>query len=252
MTTEAPQVRTVRLLGVPILQATTVEALLLIEQFMQDAPPALVAFANAHTLNLASSDASYRKVLQQATAVLNDGTGLALAARLHGKRFPENLNGTDFTPALLHLSAERGWRVFLLGAAPGVAEDAAQRLQRSVPGLTIAGWHHGFFGRAEDDQISIAIRAAAADVVLVGMGNPLQEQWLAANLPATGARLGLAVGAFLDFTAQRVPRAPVWMRSLGIEWIWRLAHEPRRLWRRYVVGNPIFLWRAARDRIAPL
>jgi N-acetylglucosaminyldiphosphoundecaprenol N-acetyl-beta-D-mannosaminyltransferase len=216
------------------------------------ARPARVVYVNAHTLNLAARDPEYRAVLGRAHLVLNDGAGVALAARLHGRRFPANLNGTDFNPRVLELAAARGWRVFFLGGRPGVAAAAAERLGARIPGLEIVGTRDGYAPTAARAVLR-TIRVARPDLVMVGLGNPHQERWLDLHLGATGARLGVGVGGFFDFAAGRVPRAPAPLRRLGLEWTYRLAQEPRRLWRRYLVGNPAFLarvlwaWLAARE-----
>ncbi|CAN5904481.1 WecB/TagA/CpsF family glycosyltransferase [soil metagenome] len=237
-------------LGVPVVKADPESALRAIESAFESArsggPPALLAYVNAHTLNLAAEDPDYRDLLCRAALVLNDGAGLALAARLQGDRFPANLNGSDFSPALLELAARRGWRVFLLGGRPGVAEEATRRLQARIGGLQIVGARDGYFPPGRDAEVAAEVRAAGADLMMVAMGNPLQERWLEAHLEATGARLGIGVGAFLDFASGRVARAPAWLNRLGIEWVWRLAREPRRMWRRYILGNPLFLWRVCR------
>lgn len=236
-------------LGVPVAQATSAQAIAEIEKLGTEEPPALIAYANAHTLNLASRSPEYRRVLVNAAVVLNDGAGLSLAGRLYGRPFPENLNGSDLNPEIARLAARRGWPLFLLGARPGVADLAAARLKAGIPGLEIAGTHDGFFERTDDGAVAGVIKGSGAAVVMVAMGNPLQEEWLAANLVATGARLGVGVGAFFDFTAGEVPRAPGWMNRLGIEWLYRLAQEPRRMWRRYVLGNPGFLARIVAERV---
>ena len=239
--------QSVDLLDVSITSATAGDVLAQIERRMEaPADPLFVAFANAHTLNLASTNADYRSVLSQADLVLNDGIGVALAARMLNRRFPENLNGTDFLPQLLTLAAEKGWRVFLLGGEAGTAKAASDNLCRRIPNLQIVGVDHGYLTPASDREVVSRIRASGAQVVLVGMGNPAQEFWIAGNLDATGVRLAIGVGAFLDFAAGRVARAPAWMRRVRMEWMWRLAIEPRRLWRRYLVGNPLFLFRSVR------
>lgn len=238
---------TIEVLGVPVVKTTGAEALSVIENVTESPDPALVCYVNAHTLNLATHDPDYRRLLNEADLVLNDGAGLAIAARMKGDRFPENLNGSDFNPKILELCARRGWSVFFLGAQPGVAATAATKLSHRIDNLRIAGTRDGYFSRESDGEVAAEIVRTGADVVMVAMGNPLQEKWLAANLPATGCRLGVGVGAFFDFSAQRVKRAPAWMNRLGIEWLWRLAQEPTRLWKRYVVGNPIFLWRVWRE-----
>lgn len=232
----------------PIIKARRAEAIAAIESAALDSPPALVIYVNAHTLNLATSDSSYRSLLSEAAVILNDGSGVALAAKIHGDSFPENLNGSDFNPVILGLAARRGWPVYFLGAGPGVAEAAARRLQTDIPQLIVGGTRDGFFPRSEDDAVAESIKRSGAQVVMVAMGNPLQELWLRDNLAATGALLGVGVGAFFDFSAGEVKRAPAWMNKAGIEWVFRLAQEPQRLWKRYVVGNPKFLLRVLRER----
>lgn len=239
----------VTVLGVPVAALTVAAALAEVRALLDADRPALLAYVNAHSANLAARDPAYRAVLRNADLVLNDGSGLAIAAKLRGSRFPANLNGTDFTPRLLGVAAERDAPVFLLGGRPGVAGTAAERLAERIPGLRVAGQEHGYFGPGQDAEVVERIKVSGAQVLLVGMGNPRQERWLAEHLPATGARLGVAVGAFLDFAAGAVPRAPHWMRAAGIEWLYRLSREPGRLWRRYVLGNPVFLCRVLAERL---
>lgn len=239
----------VEILGVPIARLDARAALAEVERLADVAAPALVAYVNAHTLNLATRDHEYRRLLRSAALVLNDGAGVALAALMRGARFPENLNGSDFNPRILELAARRRWPVYFLGARPGVAARAAERMRARIPRLEVAGTRDGYFERDRDAEVAAAVRASGAAIVMVAMGNPLQERWLAANLGATGARLGVGVGAFFDFSAGVVPRAPAWMNRLGIEWVYRLYQEPRRMWRRYLVGNAEFVARAALDAL---
>jgi exopolysaccharide biosynthesis WecB/TagA/CpsF family protein len=206
-----------------------------------------LCYVNAHSLNLAYRDESYRDALSRAHLVLNDGIGLELAARMRGREFPENLNGSDFTLRLLSCAAEKGWRVFLYGGQTGVAETARDRLCEDIEGLQVVGVLDGYDDRPPS-EIVWEIRMSRADVVIVALGQPQQELWLDRHLAATGCHLGVGVGAFLDFVSGRVVRAPQWMNRLGVEWLFRLVQEPGRLWRRYIVGNPVFLWRAWRLR----
>jgi exopolysaccharide biosynthesis WecB/TagA/CpsF family protein len=241
---------TIEILGVPIARLSIEAALERLVRLHDEAGPSLVAYANAHTLNIASRDPGYREVLRSAAIVLNDGSGVGIAARLWGRPFPANLNGTDLNLRILRVAAERGWPVFLLGARPGVADAAARKVTEAVPGLEIAGTHDGYFSPEDESRLVEAIRTSGAELLMVAMGNPLQERWLARHLSATGARLGIGVGAFFDFTAGTVKRAPAWMNRLGVEWVWRLGQEPRRMWRRYVLGNPVFLVRVLRERFS--
>lgn len=240
----------VEILGVPVARLRPGVALAAITRCYEALAPALVAYANAHTLTLAARDPDYRAVLRRAALVLNDGAGLAVAGWLRGRPFPANLNGSDFTPRVLHLAADRGWPVYFLGARPGVAEKAARRLRERIAGLQVVGVRDGYFPPEETPAVVEAIRRAGTGLLLVALGNPLQELWLDCHLPATGARLGIGVGAFFDFAAGAVRRAPAWMNRAGVEWVYRLAHEPRRLWRRYLIGNATFLVRVVGEEIA--
>lgn len=243
-----------KVLGVAIARLSPEDVLREIERISESNPPATVLYANAHTLNVAYRVPELLAVLRSAELVLNDGAGVGLAARIRGRPFVGNLNGSDFNPRVLELAARRGWPVYFLGARPGIAERAAARLVESIPDLEVAGTHHGFFGVTEADDVVSRIRGSGAKLLMVAMGNPAQELWLDEHLPATGARIGIGVGAFFDFAAGEVPRAPAWMNRAGIEWVYRLKQEPSRMWRRYLVGNPMFLirvlreWRADRRR----
>ncbi len=216
-------------------------------QLYESGEPSLLVYVNAHTLNLACKDPAYRRILASADLVLNDGAGVGMAARWKGAPFPENLNGSDFNPLLIEAAGERGWPVFFLGGRPGVAEEASEILARRFPGLRVAGIADGYFDMARSQAIAAEIKASGAGLLMVALGNPLQEVWLDAWLKETGARLGVGVGAFFDFTAGTLSRAPAWMNRAGIEWMYRLVREPRRLFTRYVIGNPKFLIRAKLD-----
>jgi exopolysaccharide biosynthesis WecB/TagA/CpsF family protein len=237
-------------LGVPIARLDAAAALDEIERLYDEPRPQLAVYVNAHTLNLAYGDPAYRDLLRRAGIVLGDGAGVMIAARFHRAPLPANLNGSDFNPKILQRAAERGWPAYLLGGEPGVAERAAGRWTRLFPRLEIAGTRDGFFPQERSGDVAAEIKRSGAGLVMAAMGNPLQERWLDAHLPATGARLGVGVGAFFDFSAEVVSRAPTWMNRAGIEWVYRLYQEPRRMWRRYVLGNPLFLWRVAKERFS--
>jgi exopolysaccharide biosynthesis WecB/TagA/CpsF family protein len=236
------------MLGVPFRPLDAGEALAEIERLYERESPGFVVHANVHTVNLACADDGYLEVLRRADLILNDGKGVMLGARLEGERFPQDLNGNFFTPLLLGRAAERGWSVFFFGAKPGVAERAAEVVRRAIPGLEIAGTRNGYFSADETERVALDIKAAAPDVLLVGLGNPRQEEWIDRHLAVTGARIGVGVGAFFDFQTGEVKRAPEWMGRYGLEWVHRLSVEPKRMWRRYLVGNPRFLARVWKER----
>jgi len=230
------------ILDVPIFVGTQAEAFDKIDAEYNSQKSTIVAFANANALNVAAIDNRFRGVLKRCL-VMNDGIGVDAASRiLFGSRFPQNLNGTDFVPNYLK-NTRNSYRIFFVGSSSGVAERAASRLMAICGRHQIAGCQNGYFRAGDTAAIVAKISASQADVVLVAMGNPRQEMWLAENLEATGCRLGFAVGALFDFLAGDVSRAPIWMRWTRLEWIYRLLREPGRLWRRYLLGNPIFLLR---------
>jgi exopolysaccharide biosynthesis WecB/TagA/CpsF family protein len=245
------QPTTLEIQGVCFERLDPDEALVRIERLHDDDTPRVVAYANAHTVNLAAKDPAYRDVLRRAALVLNDGKGVMLAARILGAAFPADLNGNFFTPLLLERAAARSWPVFFFGARPGVARRVADRLSERIAGLEIVGVRDGYVSPGGDQEVVEAIRSSGAEVVLVALGNPRQERWLDRYLAASGARLGVGVGAFFDFQAGEVKRAPAWMNALGLEWLHRLGLEPRRMWRRYLLGNPLFVLRALRARLFP-
>ena len=208
--------------------------------------PMMVTFCNAHTVNLASGDAEFREALKCAT-VLNDGVGLDIASKaLFGTSFADNLNGTDFVPHLLG-SADKPLRVYFIGGAEGVAEAASLAAASRYPQIEVAGIAHGYFGDEESEKIIEEVRGSGANLVLVAMGQPRQEIWASRNFERIAGPV-ICVGALFDFLAGRVPRAPAWMRKCRIEWAFRLVNEPRRLARRYLAGNPIFLARVVRQK----
>ncbi len=218
------------------------------------APPSagraqLVCFVHPHALNLAVGHGEHRQHLQRADWVLPDGVGLRLAAALRKCPIPHNLNGTDMLPRLCERMCAGGPRLVLVGAAPGVAQICADKLRAAYPGLDIALVSHGYL----DDDASLAlvseIAALGRCVVLVGMGSPRQEAWAwqyAARLPAATL---VTVGGLFDFFSERIPRAPQLMRDFGLEWVFRLWQEPRRLARRYLIGNPLFLLLVAGEAV---
>jgi len=235
------------LLGVQFQVLTQAEAVAALDSALECERPTRVTFANAHTLRLASRTRALRDVLNT-SLVLNDGVGVDIASRMKfGKRFPDNLNGTDFVPHFLDATRHR-LRIYLLGARSDVVKKAADVFSARWPHHAIVGTRDGFFQSGEADAICAAINHARPDVLLVAFGNTKQEEWLARHGPALSSRLQLGVGALFDFSTGDVPRAPPWMRRARMEWMYRLALEPRRMFTRYVVGNAVFMWLAFFDR----
>lgn len=215
-------------------------------------PPAdrarVVHFVHPHALNLAAADDALRAQLARADLVLPDGVGLRVAAALLGLSLRDNVNGTDLLPLLCRRAAAAGRPLVLVGAAPGVAAECAARLRRDFPGLAVPLVSDGFLSDA--DAVALAARLASLPdpLVLVAMGSPRQEAWIWRHLAACPRATALSVGGLFDFLAGRVPRAPWLWRELGLEWLFRLLQEPRRLGPRYLLGNPAFVLRALAQR----
>ena len=204
-----------------------------------------VFFYNAHCANVRATDVGYSQSLARADQILPDGIGIDLAARMQGDELTANLNGTDLLPPLLTAAARQGKSVFLFGARPGTAEKAARHLATQIPGLRIAGTLNGYEGALDADTAIDTINASEADILLVAMGVPVQELWLDRFGPKLLPDLRMAVGGLFDFWAGNVRRAPLWVRKSKCEWVWRLAMEPTRMAKRYLLGNFAFLWRAS-------
>jgi N-acetylglucosaminyldiphosphoundecaprenol N-acetyl-beta-D-mannosaminyltransferase len=229
--------RSTTVLGVRLDLVSPPEALARIASWL-DAPEdrAIRPMRHVVTLNpemvmAARADPTLRALIAGADLVLPDGVGVVWAARRHGAARTRRLTGVDLLTALAELAAARGWRVFLLGAPPGVAEAAARALRARWPALVIAGTHAGGAGPSEDAATRQLVRGSGADLLFVAYGTPAQELWLARNRTALGPAVGIGVGGAFDMLAGRVPRAPRWLRRRGLEWAWRLARQPWR-WRR--------------------
>ncbi|WP_281825088.1 WecB/TagA/CpsF family glycosyltransferase [Sphingobium sp. BS19] len=174
--------------------------------------------------------------------IFNDGVGVDIASRyLYGRPFPENLNGTDLTPALL-AALPSGTSVFLVGGRADVARAAAEKVSSTFSHIRVVGYHHGYFGSSEQHDVVQRIVETDARFVMVGMGQPRQEIWAASNANKLNMPI-LCIGAQIDRFAGLIPRAPLWMRQMKMEWLYRLLLEPRRLAGRYLWGNFIFLAR---------
>ncbi len=240
--------RVVTILGVRVTDVTRPRACEILEAMIRqgDGRSRRVYFVNAHTLNLAAEDETYRAVLNAADCVFGDGTGVRWAARLRGIRVRDNVNGTDLVPEFLRATAGHGYRYYLLGGEESIVERAARNAAERFTGWTLVGCHHGYLNAGLDRRVVGHVNAARPDLLLVGQGNPIQERWIDEHSPELDVPVAMGVGGLFNFWSGAVPRAPLWMRRLGMEWVWVLAQQRHKA-RRYLVGNPKFLFRAARD-----
>ena len=241
--------RELRLLGLRIDNVTLADAVREVVSRARQGTPTRVGFLNAHCVNVAMENPSYRDALDGFQLVFADGSGVRLAGLVLGSPVRDNVNGTDLFLPLCRALAEAGLPVYFLGAAPGVAEQMVRHLHELVPALRVVGQHHGYLRPEEHDGVVAGIRASGARVLFVAMGVPQQELWIQAHHPATDVPVVLGVGGLFDFFSGRIPRAPSLFRRYGLEWTWRLAQEPRRLWKRYLIGNWTFLGRVVVARL---
>ena len=230
--------------GVQVDNLTLQGAIARIVEFLERPQARLVSFVNADCINKAARNQRYRRVLRFSDLVLGDGVGVRLFSRLMGEPLRENVNGTDLFPRLCAALEGTTHSVYLLGGEPGVAGAVATWVQSRYPQCRIAGFENGYFDADEEAEVIEDIRRSGASLLLVAFGAPHQELWLRDHLVSTGARVGIGVGGLFDFFSGRIPRAPMWMRESGLEWVFRLSREPRRLFWRYGPGNVEFLGRA--------
>jgi N-acetylglucosaminyldiphosphoundecaprenol N-acetyl-beta-D-mannosaminyltransferase len=198
-------------------------------------------FINVNSVNLTANDPALKDRINRGDRCFADGAGMRLAAKYTGVRICENVNGTDMLPYLCAGAQKTKKSIYMLGSKPGVADKASQKILQMYPHLHIAGTQDGYFGPEQTHNVISCINQSGADILLVAMGSPAQEEWLEKYAPQLECNTALAVGGLFDFYSGNIARAPLWMRELGMEWVWRLLQEPKGKFNRYVIGNPRFL-----------
>jgi len=246
----------VRLVGIRLTLQDADTLLQRMAGWIREGERKLVLSGNIQAFNLAYELDWLRQLFEEAGAVRMDGAGIRGAAWSLGREPPARSTAADFIWLLADFAAKSGIKLFLLGGREGVAGEAAARLQQSSPGLSIVGVHHGYFDKSRDSlentRVVDLVNRAAPDLLIVGMGMPLQELWLRDNWPHLQVPVAMTGGAVFDYTAGLLRRPPRWMQYTGLEWLGRLLIEPRKLWRRYLIGIPVFLWRFLRVHGLPL
>jgi N-acetylglucosaminyldiphosphoundecaprenol N-acetyl-beta-D-mannosaminyltransferase len=241
---EDPELERVDVLGVGVSITSIPAALDTVERWIEGGEQHYVCVTSVHGVMESQRDPELLRIHNESGLTLPDGAPVLWAGRLAGAKEMQRVRGPDLLPALCERASRRGWRTFLLGGAPGTPELLARRLTSRYPNLCVCGTLSPPFGavaEAENDRIVAEVNASGADVVCVGLSTPKQERWMAANAHRLHARVLVGLGAAFDIHAGLHTQAPRWLRPTGLEWVWRLAHEPRRLWRRYLVNNPRFV-----------
>ncbi len=239
--------KVISLFGIEPAMFTVTEAIDYV--FAESADTRLIYFAHPHALNISLVDAEQRECLRHADVVFADGIGVRLGTRLLGGSLPSNLNGTDMFPLLCQQAAVSGRPLVLVGAKHDVVDECARRSRAAHPGLQIPIVSHGYLDDAASLALASELRDLDSPLVLVGMGSPVQEKWAMRYLSDLPRATVLTVGGLFDFFSGRMPRAPRAWRELGLEWLYRLWQEPKRMARRYLLGNPLFLLMIACQRI---
>ncbi len=208
-----------------------------------------VFFVNAHCFNIAQKNELYRRSLLNSDFVLNDGIGIKIAGKLNGTIFPANLNGTDLIPKIIDCACSVNSKVYVLGSVQNNLEKAVENLLLNYPSIQIAGYRNGYYSSEQEESVALEINNSGAELLIVGMGVPRQELFIFNNLSRlTNLKLCVAGGAIIDFMSGETKRAPRWIRTLNLEWAFRLLLEPGRMWKRYIIGNVLFFINLYRSR----
>jgi N-acetylglucosaminyldiphosphoundecaprenol N-acetyl-beta-D-mannosaminyltransferase len=235
----------VDLFGLRFHNLDLIEAVDYCEDLLRVGKKGLVIPTNVDVIVKLTGDRTFRETYERAILVVADGAPVVWASRLLGKPLKSRVCGSDLLPAICERAAQREWRVFFLGGMPGVASHAATLLTNRFPGLNVIGTYAPPFGfessLAECQRIVTMVRTARPDILFVGLGAPKQEKWSAAHFEALGVPIIFCTGAAFDFVAGVIRRAPPWMQRIGLEWMFRLLQEPKRLWRRYLVDSLTFM-----------
>jgi N-acetylglucosaminyldiphosphoundecaprenol N-acetyl-beta-D-mannosaminyltransferase len=234
--------------GIRIHNLTEHETIEKISELLADGGAHYMAVVNAAKIVAATQDKELLRILQHADIVTADGMSVVWASRFLGKPLKERVTGIDTFARLVEYAAEHNVSVYFFGAQEESVRKIVEEFLSRYPKLRIAGYRNGYFTAAENEVIVSEIKRSGAGLLFVAMGSPAQERWIAANLKVTGVKFALGVGGSFDHLSGRVRRAPLWMQRMGLEWLHRLALEPRRLWRRYLLGNSRFIYLIIRQK----
>ena len=242
--------RCITISGIRIADLSEDEAVEMIEKLVSEGGTHYGAVVNAAKIAGADKDEQLKRVLLEADVVTADGMSVVWASRLFGEPLRERVTGIDLFERLVDRAAARGLSLYFLGAQDESVRQTVELFANRHPGLRVAGYRNGYFATTDSDAVAEAIKQSNADLLFVAMGSPTQEFWIASNLERTGVRFALGVGGSFDHLSGKVARAPRWMQRFGLEWFHRLIREPRRLWKRYLVGNLRFMWLVAKQFVS--
>jgi len=246
-------IKTIKILGIRFARINMENALKVIEGSIAKRRKFQVCVTNAYSLVLMQKDEKFKDITDSADLVVADGKSLVWISRLYGEPIPERVAGPDLAYELCKTSAKKGYNLFFLGSSPTISRKMVERLKKMFPSLQIVGAYSPPFKKQllkrQNEKMIALINKVKPDVLFVGLGAPKQEKWIWKHKDELQVLVSIGVGAAFDFIAGTVKRAPRWMQKCGLEWFFRLCQEPGRLWKRYLIGNAIFLWLVLKEFI---
>jgi N-acetylglucosaminyldiphosphoundecaprenol N-acetyl-beta-D-mannosaminyltransferase len=238
----------VEVLGIPVETFTKVQLTARVLELLRDQKRGWISYLNVHTIDIANQLPWYKQFISDALVRYCDGEGVRFGAYLEGKYIPERITLSDYIYDLADTAVRHKLSIFLLGGTPAVVELAAKRLKELYPDIRLTGYHHGYFSKQENTAVLEKINANRTDILFLGMGVPKQEEWTKENFDTLNAKIVWMGGGFLDTLSGKLKQCPQWLSNIGFMWLFRLAQEPGRLWKRYLIGNPMFVLRILKSR----
>ncbi len=238
--------------NIPIAQVTLNSISSLINSYISDKQKRTFFYVNAHCINIASKDTAYRQILQQSDLVYSGGYGPVLASKILNSHLLERTPTPDFIDKIFKEGEIKKWSFYFIGSKKLSLEKTVSIIKTKFPNINLKGYHHGYFSKQEENALIQDINLKKPTILIVGMGTPKQEKWIANNINRMDAKIFWAVGAMFDVLSGSLPRAPKWMQFIGLEWLYRLFQEPRRLWKRYTLGNLYFVYLIIKELIKKL
>jgi len=218
------------------------------DEFLKGDKKRTIGFVNSHSINVARKDEEYKQAINNFDLILSDGFGVFIASLIKNiSPRLENLNGSDLIPLIFKRLSSQNVSFFFVGGTPTVIANATIYIRKQYPKINITGYSHGYFNKEMEYMLCDKINECKPDILVVGMGEPKQEKWIFQNKDRINAKIFIGVGGLFDIFAGCLKRPPKWIRKIRSEWLYRLYEEPRRLWKRFLIGNFVFLYHACKD-----
>lgn len=239
----------INILGVNIDNITLEELIQKVDERLELGKKLKIMYVNIHVMNIAFIDNSFKEILNRQDIIYCDGFGVKVGAFLLGEKIKERMTGADWIYNVINYCNDKNRSIFILGGKEGVAERASNILKRDYPNLKIVGIQNGYFSKEENLSIIEKINKTDAQILFVGMGSPIQERWVDENHNYLNTKIIWCVGALFDFVAGEQKRGPKYLTDYGFEWLTRFYYDPKRLWKRYLIGNPLFFYRIFKEKL---